>query len=128
MSDPTTTSMVTTPRAEQPTAPGMTSPPDAGRPAVGRKEKPRGLLYNAWDDLRRKPMFWFSATLIVLFLVMAAFPTLFTNASPTEGVLSRSLGKPSADAWFGYDVQGRDIYARVIYGARASIVVAVLST
>jgi oligopeptide transport system permease protein len=36
--------------------------------------------------------------------------------------------KPSSDAWFGYDVQGCDVYARTIYGARASIVVGGIAT
>jgi oligopeptide transport system permease protein len=91
-------------------------------------DKPRGLLSDAWLDLRRKPLFWISSALILLFLVIAAFPSLFTSADPTFGTLSRSRVGPSSDAWFGYDVQGQDVYARVIYGAQASIVVALLST
>ncbi|MDO3702481.1 ABC transporter permease [Micromonospora sp. C28SCA-DRY-2] len=125
MSDPSTASIVSTPRAEQPSQIG--APADAGLPENARKEKPRGLLGDAWQDLRRKPLFWISATFIVIFLVMAAFPSLFTNGDPVNGALSRSRVEPGADGWFGYDVQGRDVYARVIYGARASIVVAVLS-
>jgi len=125
MSDPTTSSIITQP--DQPTAPATTAPPTAGLPGQ-QADKPRGLLGDAWHDLRRKPMFWISATFIVLFLVMAAVPWLFTSVDPTFGELSRSRVPPSADAWFGYDVQGRDVYARVIYGAQASIMVAVLST
>ncbi|MEV6488778.1 ABC transporter permease, partial [Actinoplanes sp. NPDC051633] len=96
--------------------------------AVQKADKPRGLLGDAWRDLRRKPLFWISAVLILFFLVMAALPFLFTSASATEGVLARSRVGPSSDAWFGYDVQGRDVFARVIYGARASIIVSVAST
>jgi len=94
----------------------------------GQTDKPRGLLGDAWYDLRRKPLFWISAFFIVLFLVMAAFPQLFTSKDPTEALLDRSRQGPSSEAWFGYDVQGADLYARVIYGTRASIVVALLST
>ncbi|MCI4062645.1 ABC transporter permease [Micromonospora sp. R77] len=125
MSDPSAASIVSTPRPEQPTEIG--APTNAGLPESARKEKPRGLLGDAWRDLRRKPLFWISATLILLFIVMAAFPTLFTSGDAVNGSLNNSLGKPSADAWFGYDVQGRDVYARTIYGARASIVVALVS-
>ncbi|MDZ5445663.1 ABC transporter permease [Micromonospora sp. 4G57] len=125
MSDPSTASIVSTPRPEQPGEIG--APANAGLPESARREKPRGLLGDAWRDLRRKPLFWLSAAFIVLFVVMAAFPSLFTSGDAVNGDLSRSLGKPSAHAWFGYDVQGRDVYARVIYGARASIVVALLS-
>ncbi|MEV1158195.1 ABC transporter permease [Micromonospora chokoriensis] len=123
MSDPTTASIVSTPGAH-PT--DSAAPATAGQPQSN--EKPRGLLGDAWRDLRRKPLFWISATLIVIFLLMAAFPSLFApGGDPANGALSRSLNKPGADGWFGYDVQGRDVYARVIYGARASIQVAVLS-
>ncbi|MFY1624960.1 ABC transporter permease [Micromonospora sp. WMMD723] len=124
MSDPSAASIVSTPRPEQLTE--ASSPATAG--PAGKKEKPRSLLGDAWIDLRRKPLFWISATFIVLFVVMSAFPSLFTSGDPTATELSRSRVEPSADAWFGYDVLGRDVYARVIYGANASIVVSLLST
>jgi oligopeptide transport system permease protein len=126
MSDPTSGSLVTSP-AEQPGVVPDTAP-SASAPPKGKKEKPRGLLGDAWYDLRRKPLFWVSAGFITLFVLMAALPWLFTSGSPTEGSLSRSLEGPGANGWFGYDIQGRDIYSRVIYGARASIIVAVTAT
>ncbi|GAB3331515.1 ABC transporter permease [Micromonospora halotolerans] len=128
MSDPSTASIVSTPPATMPTEAGSGAPANAGLPESAQKQqKPRGLLGDAWRDLRRKPLFWISAAFILLFVVMAAFPQLFTSDDPVNGALSRSRVDPSADAWFGYDVQGRDVYARTIYGARASIVVALLS-
>jgi oligopeptide transport system permease protein len=126
MSDPTSGSLVTTP-PEEPGVVADTAPVAAGQPE-GKRDKPRGLLGDAWYDLRHKPLFWISAGFIALFVLIAAFPFLFTSASPTEGSLSRSLEGPSSNGWFGYDIQGRDIYARVIYGARASIIVAVSAT
>ncbi|HEV2779160.1 MAG TPA: ABC transporter permease [Actinophytocola sp.] len=90
--------------------------------------KPRSLASDAWHDLRRRPLFLISSALILLILVMAAFPGLFTSVDPTHAELSRSREGPSSQAWFGYDNQGADIYARVIYGARASVVVGVLAT
>ncbi|MEU9827175.1 ABC transporter permease [Micromonospora chersina] len=128
MSDPSTASIVSTPPATMPTEAGSGAPTNAGLPESAKQQKPRGLLGDAWRDLRRKPLFWISATFILLFVVMAAFPSLFTSGDAVNGALGRSRVEPSADAWFGYDVQGRDVYARVIYGARASIVVALLST
>ena len=127
MSDPTSGSLVTTPPPEQPGMVADTAPADAGLPG-GKREKPRGLLGDAWYDLRHKPLFWISAGFIALFLLMAAFPFLFTSIGPNEGGLSKSLEGPSGSAWFGTDIQGRDVYARVIYGARASIIVAVTAT
>ena len=128
MSAPSTASIVSTPPATMPTEAGSGAPTNAGLPESAKQQKPRGLLGDAWIDLRRKPLFWISATIIVVFLVMAAFPWLFTSGDAVNGTLERSRVEPSSAAWFGYDVQGRDVYARVIYGARASIVVAVVST
>ncbi len=89
---------------------------------------PRGLAGDAWRDLRRNPVFWIALTLVALFLVMAAAPRVYTSISPTACDLSRSQNPPSAHHWFGTDIQGCDVYARTIYGARASILVGVLAT
>ena len=66
--------------------------------------------------------------LIVTFLVMAAFPRVFTSTSPTAFDLGLSSTPPSSSQWFGRDLQGYDVFARTIYGARASILVGVLTT
>jgi oligopeptide transport system permease protein len=97
-----------------------------GAPAKG--EKARSLGTDAWEELRRRPMFWISGALIVFFVVMAAFPQLFTNTDPTVADLSKAREAPSPDAWFGRDNQGYDVYARTVYGARASILVGVFAT
>jgi len=90
-------------------------------------DKPRSLRGDAWHDLRRNPLFWISAFLIVLFVTMAIAPWLFTDTDPREAVLSDARAAPSSDNWFGRDVQGYDLYARCIYGARASILVGVFA-
>ncbi|WP_425829970.1 ABC transporter permease [Streptomyces fractus] len=94
-------------------------------------ERARSLGADAWRDLRRNPLFVVSALLIVLLLLVSAFPGLFTGASPTLGDLSKhyltkpNLGHAFQDDWFGYDGQGRSLYARVVYGARNSIIVGI---
>ncbi|MGW7464154.1 ABC transporter permease [Streptomyces xantholiticus] len=106
--------------------------PDAALVTKAPKpDKARSLWSDAWHDLRRNPLFLISSALIVLLLIIAVFPGIFTDASPRDADLSNHyLGAPNwshffqAD-WFGYDGQGRSIYARVIYGARASITVGV---
>ncbi|MEU7524763.1 ABC transporter permease [Saccharothrix sp. NPDC042600] len=96
--------------------------------AVLAADRPRGLFGDAWHELRRRPLFWVSVSMILLVVLMAAAPSLFTSGDPGLAQLSRSRQAPSAEAWFGYDNQGYDVYTRVIHGARASIVVGVLST
>ena len=66
--------------------------------------------------------------LISVFVLMAIWPSLFTNTDPREAVLAQSRSRPGQGTWFGRDIQGYDIYARCIYGARASILVGLLAT
>lgn len=84
---------------------------------------PRSLRGDAWRDLRKRPLFWFAAILILIFAAMAIAPWLFTNTDPRATVLSEARSSPTSENWFGRDVQGYDLYARCIYGARASILV-----
>ena len=105
-----------------------TGGPEAPLAAPEKGEKARSLGSDAWEELRRRPMFWISSALIVLFVVMAAFPQLFTSTDPYFADLSKAREAPSADAWFGRDGQGYDVYARTIYGARASILVGMFAT
>ncbi len=88
------------------------------------------LWASAWGELRRNPLFWISLVLIVIFVVMAAFPQLFTSTDPRRADLNLARQRPSLNGGgiFGYDGQGYDVYARTIYGARASILVGVLAT
>jgi peptide/nickel transport system permease protein/oligopeptide transport system permease protein len=95
-------------------------------PAPG---KPRSLWSDAWQDLRRRPAFLISAAIVLLLLVVAAFPGWFTSADPRAGDLSNHfLQKPQlthffSPEWLGYNQQGQSIYARMVYGTRASVVI-----
>ncbi|MBP2705615.1 ABC transporter permease [Microbispora sp. RL4-1S] len=93
-----------------------------------RSNRPRSLWRDTWDILKRRPIFWISLALLVMFLLMAAFPSLFTHKDPSYAQLAKGMDPPSSEAWFGYDLQGRDVFARTVYGARASIVVGVSAT
>jgi oligopeptide transport system permease protein len=66
--------------------------------------------------------------LIMLIFIVTMFPGLFTAADPTYADPSQSLLGPSAAHWFGTDLQGHDIYARTVYGARASVTVGLGAT
>lgn len=88
----------------------------------------RSLASDAWRQLKRNPIFWVSVGLISTFVLMALVPQLFTTVDPGAADLKSAREKPGAGAWFGRDIQGYDIYARTIYGARASILVGVFST
>ncbi|MFJ2129417.1 ABC transporter permease [Streptomyces sp. NPDC087845] len=114
------------------------APKASGTPAAVpvdvKAEKARSLWGDAWRDLRRNWYFIVSSVLIVILLVITVFPGLFTSASPTSGdLVHHFLGKPElskigSPEWLGYDLQGRSVYARVIYGTRASVIVGVCVT
>src|SRR3954451_20988392 len=89
--------------------------------------KSRSLAADAWHDLRRSKIFWAALVIIVIVLLMAVWPSLFTSADPHDCVLSRQHKGANGGAIFGYDFQGCDVYAKTVYGARYSIVVGVFS-
>ena len=84
------------------------------------------LWSDAWRQLRRNRLFLIAAVLLTVLTAMAAFPQLFSSIDPREAgacQLSNSRQGPSGAAWFGYDIQGCDHYANVIYGARVSMII-----
>lgn len=87
-----------------------------------------GFWRETWRKLRRRPKFVVAATLIVFIVVVAMFPALFTGIDPAYADPAESLARPSAAHWFGTDLQGHDIYARTVYGARASVSVGLGAT
>jgi ABC-type dipeptide/oligopeptide/nickel transport system permease subunit len=107
--------------------------PETGAPEVvpaqaPQQGKPASLWSDAWKELRRKPSFVISAVIIIIMMVMAAFPTLFTSVDPRDCNLLDALQPPSAEHWFGFDLQGCDYYARTIHGARNSITIGLVVT
>lgn len=91
-------------------------------------DRARSLWSDAWDELKRNPLFWVSTVLLVLFILMAIVPTLFTNVDPTLCELKNARRAPSAAHIFGTDIQGCDVYARTIHGARSSILVGLFAS
>lgn len=73
---------------------------------------------------KNKTFVIFGVFAILIFLAAVFAPVVTGGVSPTEGDLSKSILPPSAEHIFGTDKLGRDIYARVIYGARTSLTAA----
>ena len=97
--------------------------------AQAEDQRAASLWGDAWRDLRRRPLFVIPAIMVVILIVMAVFPELLARgADPRDCRLEDSLMRPSAEHWFGTDLQGCDYYARTIYGARASITIGIFVT
>ncbi|MGO4384216.1 ABC transporter permease [Specibacter sp. RAF43] len=102
--------------------------PLAAIDSVDETAAPLSLWADAWRNLRRQPLFIISALLILLVLVVAFFPNIFTPTSPTKCDLQFSSNGPDAGHPMGYTLQGCDVYARMIFGTRASLMVGVFTT
>ena len=71
---------------------------------------------------RKSPAFTIFAILAVLIILAAIFaPVICGDRSPTAGDLTQAIEKPSAEHPFGTDKMGRDVFTRVVYGARYSL-------
>ncbi|NMN00407.1 peptide ABC transporter permease [Bifidobacterium sp. DSM 109958] len=95
---------------------------------VDETNPPTSMWADAWKTLRKNPLFIVSAVLVVLVFVVALFPQLFTRIDPRDCDLTYSLEPASPGHPFGFNNQGCDVYARVIYGARTSVAIGIYTT
>jgi peptide/nickel transport system permease protein len=94
-------------------------------------EAPSGLWSDAWRRLIRNPAAIIGLALVALFVLTALFAGVIAPYDPREQNLDLLQGSccpgPSADHWFGVDALGRDQFSRVVYGARFSLLIGVVS-
>lgn len=74
--------------------------------------------------MRRQPLVVTGAAIVALFILLGVLAGPLGRWSPLQQDLSLQLAPPSATHWFGTDALGRDIWSRVLYGARDSLPVA----
>lgn len=79
------------------------------------------------QHLRRDGRAWFGMIVILLMVIAAIGAPLIARHDPTDVDLINQLQRPSADHWMGTDIQGRDVWARLVYGARISLSVGLVS-
>lgn len=98
--------------------------------AIHIDEKKSNLWLDAWRDLRKRPLFWLSLVVVFIFVLMAVWPTLFTQVAPSGGAckLSVSNAGPEPGHPLGFTRQGCDTWSRIVHGTRVSLVVGVLAT
>lgn len=94
--------------------------------AVKISEKKSGLWIDAWRDMRTRPMFWVSSAIILVVVLVSFFPTLFTQVDPRASTLSLSNAGPAPGHPLGFNVQGYDVYSRVIHGTSTSVTVGLI--
>jgi peptide/nickel transport system permease protein len=81
----------------------------------------------AWRRLLRRKSAMFGLVVITLFVLIAVFAPLIAPYDPAQQSWTTIRKPPSLQHWFGTDESGRDLFSRVIFGARASLLAGVVS-
>lgn len=95
-----------------------------------KEEKVVGPWKVAWRSFRKSKSALIGTAVVAFFILLAVFGPLIAPEGINEQKLqdpSLRLAPPSSDYWFGTDDFGRDIFSRVVYGARISLAVGFLS-
>jgi peptide/nickel transport system permease protein len=87
--------------------------PDLFGPVVARR--------GPWAVARRHPAMAIGGALLLAMLLVALGAPWLGTVDPTAIAPFQRTREPSAEFWFGTDLLGRDIYSRVLYGARVSL-------
>ena len=91
---------------------------------VARSDSP---LLEFWRRVRRKRLALAAALVILLIVLAAVFAPFVAPFDPAAADYDNVLTGPSAEHWFGTDSYGRDLLSRVIWGARISLSVGLVS-
>lgn len=95
-----------------------------------KQDKVIGPWKEAWRSFRKSKAAMFGTAIVLFFILLAIFGPIFAPEGINEQKLNNPaalLLPPSIDHWFGTDDFGRDIFSRVVYGARISLVVGFFS-
>ena len=85
------------------------------------------MIGEVWARLRRDARARIGLAVVALLLVGALLAPLLALHDPIRIDLVGQLQPPSSEHWMGTDVQGRDVWARLVYGARVSLAVGLIS-
>ena len=78
---------------------------------------------NFREALRRHPTAIAGAFVLLVMIAVAVLAPWLATVDPQAVAPVKRLKQPSADFWFGTDMMGRDVYSRVLYGARVSLAI-----
>ncbi|CAN5731616.1 ABC transporter permease subunit [soil metagenome] len=92
------------------------------------EERPVGLWRDAFSRLRRHPGALTGGSIVLVMLLLALFAPWIATHDPQRGSLANSYIPPfQGEFLFGTNVQGQDVFSRIVYGARLTLGIAVLS-
>jgi ABC-type dipeptide/oligopeptide/nickel transport system permease subunit len=82
---------------------------------------------SSWQRIAADKRAWFGASVIALLIIAAITAPLIDRFDPVRIDLGNVLRPPSAEHWLGTDAQGRDVWSRLLHGARVSLLVGLAS-
>ncbi len=97
---------------------GITAAPDLGEVLPPRKQRGKIGMF-----IYRHPTIFVGGLLLFIILCIGVFAPLLFTTDPTALAPARRTRAPNAQYWFGTDMLGRDVYSRVLYGTRISLIV-----
>ena len=89
----------------------------------GKEEKVAGPWKEAWYSFKKSKSALVGTGIVVFFVILALIGPLLAPYEMNGQSLADRLQSPSAEHWFGTDDLGRDIFSRILYGARISLTV-----
>lgn len=104
----------------------MNQPAAIASSPIETTRTPPGLLARLLRSVRRHPIGALGAAIVLLVILMAIFAPLVATHDPAAQEAKRLL-PPSADHFMGTDELGRDVFSRVVFAARTSLYVGMLS-
>src|SRR5262249_52409955 len=105
----------------------MTSLSQPASTAADQAPPRPSLLATLWQFCRQNPLGAAGGFVVIVTIVMAALADVVTFYDPTRNNFGAMLEPPSADYWLGTDQFGRDLYSRIVYGARTALMVGFVS-
>jgi len=95
--------------------------------AQASAERTEGEIGAVLRHLRRNRIAMVGLCIIVVFILCAVFAPVITAYDPIATDLGKALKKPSAQHLFGTDELGRDLFSRILFGARISLIIGLIS-
>ncbi|MGC3955901.1 MAG: ABC transporter permease [Propionicimonas sp.] len=105
----------------------MTQAESRAAGTAAAKPAARGLWSDALRRLRRDKLAMIGAVVIVVFALAAILAPWIAPFDPNAGELLNARQPPSAEHIMGTDTQGRDMFSRILYGARISLTIGVVA-
>lgn len=95
--------------------------------AEAQLDKTPGPWREAWVSFRKSKVAVVGAVIVLFFILLALFGPFLTKEGINEQMMADRLQPPSSEYWFGTDDFGRDIFSRIVHGARISLSVGFFS-